>query len=80
MSAAEAGALTPVVTPDGRHLGVRGRLWRRSYPSLPGERRRLLVRELKGARRAVKAALASSDAASLKDARARILGAKVALG
>ena len=40
------------VTPDGRYFVVRGRLWRRANPSLPADRRELLVRELMNARRA----------------------------
>ncbi len=69
----------PRVTPDGRYLVVRGRLWRRSDPRLDNERRQALVDELMAARRAVGRAL-RSDPASLPAARAAVDAAKVALG
>jgi hypothetical protein len=34
-----APLVTPLKTPDGRYLVVRGRLWRTSNPALPPERR-----------------------------------------
>lgn len=68
------------VTPDGRYLIVRGRLWRRSDPALGEERRSELVKELMRARRAVRAALGAADAAALAAARAAVDAAKVALG
>lgn len=68
------------VTPDGRYFVVRGRLWRCSDPSLAPERRARLTRELMSARRAVRAALASGDADALREARAAVDRAKVALG
>ena len=68
------------VTPDGRYLVVRGRLWRRSDPSLQDERRADLVAELMSARRAVGAALRGKDSAALADARAAVDRAKTALG
>ena len=68
------------VTPDGRYFVVRGRLWRRSDPSLPEEQRAALVSELMAARRAVGVALRSGDKAGIADARARVDRAKVALG
>lgn len=69
----------PPVTPDGRYLVVRGRLWRRSDPALPESRRRELVDELMGARRAVGRAL-GSDPAALREARAAVDAAKRTLG
>ncbi|WP_420138002.1 hypothetical protein [Sphingomonas sp.] len=39
------------VTPDGRYFVVRGRLWRKTDPSLPEERRAALVADLMRARR-----------------------------
>ena len=69
----------PWVTPDGRYLVVRGRLWRRSNPHLSGERHQALVDELIAARRAVGRAL-RTDAASRSAARAAVDAAKVALG
>ena len=68
------------VTPDGRYVVVRGRLWRRSDPSLPEERRTTLVSELMDARRAVGAALRNGDDGRLADARAWVDRAKRALG
>jgi len=68
------------VTPDGRYFVVRGRLWRRSNPNLPLERRDALVRELMAARRAVQAALTSGSAEELALARKAVDTAKIALG
>ena len=67
-------------TPDGRYFVVKGQLWRRSNPSLSEEARQRLVDELMAARREVKAAKASGDAAQLRAARACVNEAKVALG
>ncbi len=68
------------ITPDGRYLVVRGRLWRRSDPKLAPARRQALVDALMDARRAVRAALASGDAKALADARAQVQAAKIGLG
>jgi hypothetical protein len=68
------------ITPDGRYFVVRGRLWRRTNPELPAERRAALVRELMAARRAVQAALRSGDSQALALARRAVDAAKVALG
>ncbi len=68
------------VTPDGRYFVVRGRLWRRTDPTLPDDRRALLVSELMAARRAVGAARRADDPAACTLARARVQEAKVALG
>ena len=68
----------PPHTPDGRHIVVRGRLWRSAYPHLPEERRAELVRELMSARSAVRQA--GADEKRLKDARRRVHAAKVGLG
>jgi hypothetical protein len=70
----------PLVTPDGRYIVVRGRLWRRTDPGLPEERRAELVRELMAARRAKKDARADEDAAAVEAARRRVDAAKTALG
>ena len=70
----------PPVTPDGRYLVVRGRLWRVSNPHLDPATRDELVHELMDARRAVGAALKSGDAAALKAARRSVDAAKVGLG
>ena len=68
------------VTPDGRYFVVRGRLWRRTNPSLPAAERLKLTRELMNARRAVKAALKSGVAEELAAARKAVDVAKIALG
>lgn len=68
------------VTPDGRYLVVRGRLWRRANPALSPERRQALVHELMQARRAVRSALAVDDPDALQQARDAVQAAKVCLG
>jgi hypothetical protein len=70
----------PPRTPDGRYLVVRGRLWRLSNPHLPEAERQRLVNDLMDARRAVAAAKKSADPAVMKQARAAVDAAKVALG
>ncbi|MBO1753414.1 hypothetical protein J4G33_16525 [Actinotalea sp. BY-33] len=71
---------SPVVTPDGRYLVVRGRLWRRSDPSLDPHERERLTSELMAARRAKGAAMRADDAEAREAARARVDAAKHALG
>ena len=68
---------TPQRTPDGRYIVVRGRLWRATNPALPEDERQRLVNELMDARRAVRDA---KDDTAMKEARARVHAAKVALG
>ena len=68
------------ITPDGRYIVVRGRLWRRSDPALPEARRAALTRELMSARRAKGVAMRAGDLAAKEAARARVEAAKVALG
>ena len=70
----------PPVTPDGRYIVVRGRLWRRSDPSICEERRAELVSALMKARRDVRDALAGGDADELAAARRAVDAAKNALG
>lgn len=71
---------TPPVTPDGRYLVVRGRLWRRSNPNLEPDHHQALVDALMTARRAVRAALAANDADALTTARAQVDATKTGLG
>ncbi|VVT09967.1 conserved hypothetical protein [Sphingomonas sp. EC-HK361] len=71
---------SPPVTPDGRYIVVRGRLWRRANPGLDDQQRKALTDLLMSARRAVGAALRARDDTALAAARARVQGAKVALG
>lgn len=71
---------SPPVTPDGRYLVVRGRLWRRANPGLAeGERQRLVV-ELMDARRAVGRAKRAADPDAEAAAHAAVDEAKRALG
>ena len=70
----------PLLTPDGRNLVVRGRLWRASNPGLEPQARQREVDRLMAARRAVRAALRTGDAQALARARAAVQAAKVALG
>lgn len=68
------------VTPDGRYLVVRGRLWRCSDPSLSPTDRQRWVDALMNARRAVRSALRKYDDQALRDARSAVRTAKEALG
>ena len=76
----EVALSAPLVTPDGRYIVVRGRLWRTANPALPADRYEALVRELMAARRDVRTALGSGDALALRDARTRVNAAKIDLG
>lgn len=67
------------VTPDGRYIVVRGRLWRRSDPRLSEGRRQEMVDRLMDARRAVARALETAPGA-LPEARAAVDAAKTELG
>lgn len=80
MHPADGADTTPLRTPDGRYLVVRGRLWRCSNPLLDPDTRAELVRELSSARRAKGAAMRAGDAVAREAARARVDAAKVALG
>lgn len=67
-------------TPDGRYLGVRGRLWRTSDPGLDAPTRERLVKELMAARREVGTAKRAGEADRVAAAYAAVDRAKVALG
>lgn len=73
-------AVSPPVTPDGRYIVVRGRLWRRANPGLGESERQALVAALMDARRAVRSALQAGDSDALGPARAAVDAAKIALG
>ncbi len=75
-----APPIAPHVTPDGRYLVVRGRLWRTSNPNLSASLRSRLVAELMNARRAKYAALRAQDPAAREQARLAVDHAKHALG
>lgn len=68
------------VTPDGRYMIIRGRLWRVANPHLPVQERKGWVSTLMTARREVKSAMAAGDRQRLAAARAEVHKAKVALG
>ncbi|GAB6196246.1 hypothetical protein [Lysobacter xanthus] len=70
----------PTVTPDGRYIVVRGRLWRRADPGLADDERQRLVRLLMAARRAIGQAMRDGDAEAATRARRDVHRAKVALG
>lgn len=72
--------LDPLFTPDGRYLIVRDRLWRAANPGLGAEARSGLVNALMAARREVGIAIRSKDDKRLRQARAAVHAAKVALG
>lgn len=72
--------MNPIVTPDGRYLIVRGRLWRSTNPSLPAQVRVALVSDLMDARREVKAATRKQDVERLAAARLAVDAAKISLG
>jgi len=76
----DATSAPPPVTPDGRYLVVRGRLWRASNPALSDSERATQVSALMDARRAVKSAGQQDDAAALSAARRDVDTAKHALG
>ena len=59
---------------------VRGRLWRASNPDLTESERQTHVNRLMDARRAVRDAKRSGDAAAMREARAGVQSAKEALG
>ena len=63
----------PLLTPDGRYLVVRGRLWRATNPHLPEEQRQAAVRALMAARR-------QGDRQALARAGEAVDAAKRALG
>ena len=70
----------PLLTPDGRYIVVRGRLWRATNPSLPEPERQRLTQALMDARRAVKAARAAVDRDAEDAAHRAVDAAKQALG
>jgi hypothetical protein len=65
-------------TPDGRYFVVRGRLWRKTNPSLDPHVRQHFVRDLMAARRAVRDAKGDFEATA--SARQKVNAAKIGLG
>ena len=68
------------ITPDGRYLVVRGRLWRRADPTLTEPDRQAAVNDLMQARRDVGSALKVADPGMLRRAREQVNAAKRRLG
>ncbi|MDI4638701.1 MULTISPECIES: hypothetical protein [Halomonadaceae] len=71
---------TPLTTPDGRYIVVRGRLWRCTNPELPEAERQHWVQRLMQARRSVAQAKRKRDAELEREARDQVDEAKRALG
>ena len=71
---------TPIRTPDGRYIVVRGRLWRATDPGLDAETEARLKHALGKARSDVARAKRDRDEVLMRDARSRVQSAKVALG
>ncbi len=69
-----------LITPGGRYLIVRERLWRTTNPGLDERERERLVRDLMDARRAVKVAKANQDEKGPAAARRDVNSAKVGSG
>lgn len=69
-----------LLTPDGRYMVIRGRLWRVANPDLSPSARQALVDQLMHARRAVKVALKADDEDALKAARSAVNAVKISLG
>ena len=69
-----------MVTPDGRYIIVRGRLWRSSNPDLASADRQILVEQLMDARRAIHTASRAGDTEAVRSARKVVQEAKEALG
>ena len=80
MAEVARSASTPTITPDGRYIVVKGRLWRATNPSLSKARLAALTKELMAARRAVAKALKARDSRLLKQARTAVNTAKINLG
>lgn len=72
--------MPPPLTPDGRYIVVRGRLWRAADPALSDATRSEHTHALMDARRAVARALRQDDDAALRAARTAVHAAKLALG
>lgn len=68
------------LTPDGRYIVVRGRLWRASNPHLSATEREQWLARLMSGRRAVQAAMRAGDVMALQDARRAVDNAKRGLG
>lgn len=73
----ERVAQVPPVTPDGRYVVVKGRLWRAANPNLSDEEKGLIVQRLMEARRALRGTVSiekRNAARALVDQTKRLLG------
>jgi hypothetical protein len=68
--------MTPLLTPDGRYIVVRGRLWRTTNPKLSAKDREAFFKDLMDARRRIR----TNDPKSKALARLDVDAAKRALG
>lgn len=67
-------------TPDGRYFVAKNRLWRCTDPRLSEEEKRLHIKALMKARRAVRSAQQQEGEHALRQARQAVQAAKEALG
>ena len=67
-------------TPDGRYFVAKNRLWRCTDPRLSEEQKRVHIKALMKARRAVRSAQQQEDEHALRQARQAVQAAKEALG
>jgi hypothetical protein len=67
-------------TPDGRYFIAKNRLWRCTDPRLGEDQKRIHIKELMKARRAVRTAQQQEDDDALRQARDAVQAAKEALG
>jgi len=67
-------------TPDGRYFVAKNRLWRCTDPRLSEDEKRIHIKALMKARRAVRTAQQQDDPDALRDARDAVQLAKEALG
>ena len=67
-------------TPDGRYFVANNRLWRCTDPRLTEEQKRVHIKALMKARRAVRSAQQQGDDDALRQARQSVQEAKEALG
>ncbi|TVU90603.1 hypothetical protein [Vreelandella titanicae] len=67
-------------TPDGRYFVAKNRLWRCTDPRLGEDEKRIHIKALMKARRAVRSAQQQDDEDALRQARNAVQSAKEALG
>ncbi len=67
-------------TPDGRYFVAKNRLWRCTDPRLDEEQKRIHIKALMKARRAVRTAQQQDDEDAIRQARDAVQSAKEALG